>query len=546
MAALAARPDGRIALLPSGTLTQRKLDELEIRRGNETRRVQLVAQSGLGFSPSFYWATVEPKPRLFAIVVPGWLRGIEEGWETNLDTLGTRQRTAEAALLADMAARLRRPLPGLTVVRNARVFDSESARLLPASDVYVLRGRITAVVPAGSMSRQADQEIDAAGRVLLPGLFDMHAHVDAWDGGMHLAAGVTTVRDMGNDNAKMQHMLEDLAAGRLLAPHIVPCGFLEGESPYAMRSMGAVVKTAQQAREAIDWYAARGYPQLKIYNSFPRELLRETVAYAHQRGMRVSGHVPAFMRAQEVVEQGYDEIQHINQVLLNFLVTPTTDTRTLERFYLPATRLADFDFDTPAVRDFVALLQRKQTVIDPTLITFEFFYQRDGELAPSYAPVTDHMPPDVQRSFRQGQMHIPDAATAARHKASFDKMVDFVGRLYRAGVPLVAGTDTWAGFSLHSELALYVQAGLTPAQALQVATWNGARYTRTSAERGSIAPGKLADLVLVDGDPTTDIADLRKVALVITQGQLIAPADVHRALGVKPFVLDTPALRALH
>jgi len=159
--------------------------------------------------------------------------------------------------------------------------------------------------------------------------------------------------------------------------------------------------------------------------------------------------------------------------------------------------------------------------------------------------VSDHMPPDIQRSFRQGQMHIPDAGTAARHKASFDKMVEFVGRLYRAGVPLVAGTDTWAGFSLHSELALYVQAGLTPAQALQVATWNGARYTRTSAERGSIAPGKLADLVLVDGDPTTDIADLRKVTLVITQGQLIAPAEVHRALGVKPFVQETPALRAL-
>jgi hypothetical protein len=252
------------------------------------------------------------------------------------------------------------------------------------------------------------------------------------------------------------------------------------------------------------------------------------------------------MRAQDAIDQGYDEIQHINQVLLNFLVTPTTDTRTLERFYLPAARLFDFDFDAPAVRDFVALLARKQIVIDPTLITLEFFQQRDGELAPSYMPVVAHMPPDIQRVFHQGQMDIPDDATAARYKASFTRMLEFVGRLYRAGVPLVAGTDTWAGFSLHSELALYVRAGLTPAQALQVATWNGARYTRTSADLGSIAVGKLADLVLVDGDPTRDIADLRKVALVVTQGRLIVPAEVHRALGVKPFVQDPPALHALH
>jgi len=185
-------------------------------------------------------------------------------------------------------------------------------------------------------------------------------------------------------------------------------------------------------------------------------------------------------------------------------------------------------------------------VIDPTLVTFEFFQQRDGEMTPSFAPVASHMPPDIQRVFHQGAMDIPDDATAARYKASFEKMVEFVGRLYRAGVPLVAGTDGWAGFTLHSELALYVRAGLTPAQALQVATRNAAMYTRTAGERGSVAAGKLADLVLVDGDPTTDIADLRKVALVITQGQLLVPAEVHRALGVAPFVTDPPVLRALH
>ena len=125
-------------------------------------------------------------------------------------------------------------------------------------------------------------------------------------------------------------------------------------------------------------------------------------------------------------------------------------------------------------------------------------------------------------------------------------MVEFVGRLYKAGVPLVAGTDTLAGFSLHSELVLYVKAGLTPAQALQIATLNGAKFTNTLSDRGTITPGKLADLILIDGDPTKNIEDIRKVALVITRGKLIYPNEINRAIGVKPFVLAPPKLRKVN
>ena len=510
--------------------------------GGQSRRVQLLAQTGLGLTPSFFWATPGPTPRLFAAIYPGWMAAVEAGWESSVKMLAERQRVAEGTLLTELAAATRRPLRGLTVVRNARIFDSDTAQLGAAADVYVLRGRITAIVAAGTPRGNADNEIDAAGRVALPGLFDMHAHVDRWDGGLHLAAGVTTVRDMGNDNATLQQMLDETAAGELLSPQIVPCGFLEGESPHAAR-MGFVIKTLQEARDAVDWYALRGYPQLKIYNSVPREMVPEIVAYAHARGMRVSGHVPVFMRAQEVVEQGFDEVQHINQVLLNFLVTPSTDTRTLERFYLPAEKVAALDFDSSQVQDFIGLLKRRNTVIDPTLAAFDLIKQRDGELSEPYAAVVSHLPPDVRRGFFVGSMNIPDDATASRYKASYAKMVEFVGRIYQAGIPIVAGTDAFAGFALHSELALYVKAGLTPAQVLQIATRNGARYTRTSSDRGSITVGKLADLVLVDGDPTTNIADLRRVALVITQGSVISPTQVYEALGVAPFVQSVPTLR---
>ena len=178
---------------------------------------------------------------------------------------------------------------------------------------------------------------------------------------------------------------------------------------------------------------------------------------------------------------------------------------------------------------------RKQTVIDPTLATFEFLHQRNGELSPIFAQVPDHIPPDVQRSRRAAEMDIPDDATGTRYKQSFDKMVDFVGRAYKAGVPVVAGTDEVEGFTLQHELALYVKAGLTPAQALQVATWNGAKYSNVLEELGSIAPGKRADLILVDGDPTRDIADIRKVTTVIKGETLYYPSEIHTELGIKPF-----------
>ena len=546
VAALARRADRSLPLLPSGRLRQVVLDRLVVKSAGRELALQLVAHTGQGFEPNYLWATEATEgaaPRLFAVIYPGYYQLIDEDWQAVLPQLSERQLAAQETLMRQRAAEWLKPLPGLTVVRNARVFDSQSARLGPAADVYVGRGRITAVEPAGSITRGLpDTEIDAAGRVMLPGLFDMHDHVWRSNGGLHLAAGVTTTRDLANDNANLQQAMAEIAAGHLAYPQVVPAGLIEGESPFSLRN-GIVIKTLDEARAAVDWYAQRGYPQIKIYNSFPREILRETVAYAHRRGLRVSGHVPAFMRAEEVLEMGFDEIQHVNQLLLNFMVTPSTDTRTLERFYLPAERLADLDLDSAPVQAFIAQLKAHGTVADLTLMTFQFIQQQDGEAPAELADVLAHLPPDVQRSARMASMKIPDAATAQRYRASVAKMTEFAGRLYRAGVPLVAGTDHLPGLVLHSELIAYVRAGLSPAQALQVATLNGARYSGTLADRGRIAPGQRADLILVDGEPTERIADIRRVALVITQGRWLAPREVHEAIGVKPFVDATPLVR---
>lgn len=534
VAALAARPDGKLALIPSGTLTMRRLADTVVTRGGAKQPVRLVAITGPGYTPTFAWVTAGPRPRLFAFIYPGSIRIIRDGWQRNGAALEARQQRAENEALRGMERRLAHPVTGAAVIRNARVFDSERATLSPASDVYLYRGRISAVLPAGSGAQGVEQVFEAGGRVLLPGLFDMHTHLGPWDGGLHLAAGVLTVRDMGADNATLQHLMGREEAGDLLLPRVVPVGYIEGESPMSSRG-GFVIKDLQGAKDAIDWYAAHGYRQIKIYNSFPKALVRETAAYAHGRGLRVGGHIPAFMRAQEAVEQGYDEIQHVNQVLLNFFVTPETDTRTLARFYLPAQKTADLDLDAPAVRAFIALLLKRHTVIDPTLAAFDFLRHREGVVSAQFAAVADHLPPDIQRGFRVALMNIPDDTTAARYERSYAKMIAFIGRLYRAGVPLVAGTDDVAGFTLQRELELYVQAGLTPAQSLQIATWNGAHYSGVLGDRGSIDPGKLADLVLIDGDPTADIAALRRVALVIKGTRAYYPSEIYQALGIKPF-----------
>jgi len=532
--ALAKRTDGKLPLIPGGVLTSRKLVDSEVSDGKETRKVQLLALTGIGFTPTFVWATSDESPRMFAFIFPGVFQLIEDGWEQNGAALEKQQQAAEKYLLTAMQQRLAHPLAGRTLIHNARIFDSEHATLGAASDLLLESGRIVAISNAGAEKRKADRVIDAGGRVLLPGLFDMHAHTSAWEGGLHLAAGITTVRDMGNDNATLQQLIEQEVAGSVMAPRIVPAGFIEGESPMSARN-GFVIKDLAEAKHAIDWYSEHHYPQVKIYNSFPKAILAETTAYAHSKGMRVSGHIPVFLRAHDAVEQGYDEIQHINQVLLNFLVTDKTDTRTLERFQLPADKVAGMDFDGKPVQDFIAFLVQHKTVIDPTLTTFDFIRQKDGDISQAYAAVADHMPPDVRRGFYQGSMKIPDDATAALHEKSYAKMIEFTGRMYKAGVPLVAGTDALAGFTLQRELEIYVQAGLTPAQALQVATYNGAKYARVLDDRGVIMQGKRADLILVDGDPTQNISDIRKVALVVKGDSAYAPSEIHEALGIKPF-----------
>lgn len=536
--AVARQPEKRLAAVPGGELRIEKLAATTLESGDRSIPIALYAISGLSTDPSFIWLTDDAEQRFFAFVYPGWVLAVEAGWEGPGAALEALQLKAEGELLEQLARRLSHRFDDPVLFRNVRVFDSRNARLLDAADVYVQGGRIAAVYETGSTPRENVVEIDGTGRVLSPALFDMHTHEGPWNSVLQIAGGVTTSRDMGNDNATLAALAARIDRGDVIGPRIVPTGYIEGDSPFSSPG-GFVAKDLQEAKDAIDWYAQHGFRQIKIYNSFRPEWVEPTAAYAHQRGLRVSGHIPAFMRAEEAVRAGYDEIQHINQVMLNFLVGPKDDTRTLARFYLVTDHAHELELDSAKVQEFLQLLKEHNTVIDTTLATFEaMFLQGQGEMNPSFAAIAAHLPVGQQREWRTNSMNVTDQ-NAATYRASWERVLEFVGRMHRAGIPFVAGTDDIAGFALHRELELYVQAGLTPAEALRIATWNGALYSGLSGDLGSIEPGKKADLILIDGDPTRNIADVRRISMVMKEGVVYYPAELYEAVGVKRFV-DPP------
>ncbi len=538
-AALAA-PGGAIAALPGGELRAERVRELALEGDSGARRVALVMITGLGLEPAWVWLESGGRQRLFARIYPGSSHVIARGFERHSPQLELLQREAEAALLRRIAQQNRQVLPGPVLIRNVRPFDTAKAALGPLSDVYLHGGRIAAIYPAASPANEAATVIEGEGRALLPALFDMHAHEDAWNAALQVAGGVTTSRDMGNDNALLAALSAEIDRGELIGPRVVPAGYIEGESPFSSRG-GFVVGGVDAAKSAIDWYAQRGYRQIKLYNSIRPEWVAPVAEYAHARGLRVSGHVPAFSRSERVVREGYDELQHINQLMLNFVSDPDTDSRNLTRFTLVGERVRGLDLDSPAVRDFVALLAAKGTVVDATIATFEEMYnQRQGEMNPSLAAAADHVPYATRREWRSNSMEVNEDNIAA-YQASWTRMVAFVGRLHAAGVPLVAGTDGIAGFTLHRELELYVEAGVPPGEVICIATRNGARYTGLEGELGRIAPGLRADLILVDGDPTRNISDIRRIAYVLKDGEGYAPAGIYEAFGVRRFA-DPPRI----
>jgi imidazolonepropionase-like amidohydrolase len=520
---------GKIALLPEGEARAQRLSELEIESNGHKKRLFLYAVAGLDFSPTYFW--IEAPDKFFATVDP-WGTVIPEGWESYAPTLLGVQNHFKDSRAADLTTKLAHHAPHGILFKHANLFDAESGKIIPDQEVFISRNRIVSVGPAPIWSERVPtfQTIDATGKTLLPGLWDMHAHVGDNDGLLNLAAGVTTVRDLANDTDSLLARRQRIIDGKEIGTRIVLAGIIDGPGPYQGPTK-VLVSTEGEARAAVDNYKRLGYVQIKIYSSVKPELVPAIVNEAHKNGMRVSGHIPAEMTAAQCVELGYDEIQHINFLLLNFM-PDVKNTNTIARLVEPAKRGADLDLTSPQVQSFIKLLQDHHTKLDLTLSVFEDRYlNRAGQIPRGYQPIANRLPAQVRRGLLSEGL-TPPAGMDDTYRRSFAKMIDFAGLLYRSGIPIEAGTDSMAGFALHRELELEVQAGIPPSQVLQNATLNAARIMSLDKDLGSIAPGKLADLTLVDGDPTVNISDIRKTILVVRDGVLYNSAELYTELGV--------------
>ena len=531
LVAALAKAHSPVRLFPSGEARLERLTDLTVEDHGEKLHVTDYAITGLSFEPQTLW--LDDDMHFFGS--PGkWFALMREGWEKTNDQLykiDIKVRDERNARLAkDLAHHPDHPL----AVEHVRLFDSEHAAMLEDQTVVVSGDRFVSAGPAASVQIPAGaQRIDGKGKTLLPGLFDMHVHAQPLDGILNIASGVTTVRDMGNDIDELQHLQDQWNAGTTIGPRIWKAGFIDGHSEFQAPT-GLYADNAADAAVAVNRYADLGYIQIKLYSSLKPELVPGIVKLAHARGLRVSGHIPNGMIASQFVEDGADEIQHINFIFLNFLAGQVKDTRTPERFTAVGANAAKLDLQSKPVNDFIQLLLDHHTTVDVTMATFEgMFTGRPGQASPDFAPILTRLPAQVQRGAYSGSLPVT-AENDQLYKDSYRAMLAMTKRMYDAGVPILAGTDSIAGVMLHRELELEVQAGIPPLKSLQIATWNAARLLKQEKELGSIAAGKRADFLLVEGNPAEHISDIRRCRTVMKDGTLYDSAKLYEAVGIQP------------
>ncbi len=529
--ALVAAGGKGIDLLPAGHATIAIGGATTVNGPDGEKTVKLAFVRGYGFSPTPVW--LDGDNHLFGIV--DIMSMLPIGYEANSGKLKNIQDHETAAAVRDIAHRFLRPSNRTsTLVENVLLFDSIAGRFLPGRSVLISDGKVAAVGSAGSLKAPAGATIlDGRGKTLLPGLWDSHQHVgNDWNLLQNVATGITNYRSPGTLIDVAIDILRRRAAGDLLAPDGRISVIVDGEGPLA--SQGAItVSSAAGAVAAVDKIHAAGLWGVKFYTSMDPAWIRPAAMEAHKLGLHVHGHVPAGLRPLDAVHAGYDEITHINFVMMQAMPQAVVDkSNTAARLEGPARFGKDIDLDSPALLSFYADLARRHIIVDPTLTVWEPMMTSDGStISPAYARFAAIAPPGVVRGWKIGGYPLFGGLTRDDFRKSFAKMVGLVGKLHRAGVPIVAGTDG-SGLELVRELELYHQAGLSNAEALQTATIIPARMTGMAGRTGSIEPGKTADVILVDGDASMALSNLRHVDTVFLDGYRLQGTALREASGL--------------
>ncbi|ADW70803.1 amidohydrolase family protein [Granulicella tundricola] len=445
---------------------------------------------------------------------------ISAGVKNNLSALKTLSASARM-----------RPAKVL-VITGATLEDSTGVAAVKDSVIVMSDGVITAVGSKGKIKvPRGATVLDARGKFAVPGLWDAHAHYEQVEWGpIYLAAGVTSVRDVGNeyDFITTVHDELDRKADPAVGPHLEFAGIIDGSGKDGKRarSLGVVIAdTPEQAQMIVTKYKGAGAKQIKIYSSVQPEIVKAICLAAHAQGMTVTGHIPDGMTAVEGINDGMDQINHI-QYLIPYLVKPTLGPdgkpiRTADVF---------LDVTQPKAKELLDVMKQHHTVLDPTIALFET--QIHTKPMSELEPGLDHVAPQLYAALNS------PAAPAARAHAVDNRWSLFpamVGAVHAAGIPVIAGTDqAIPGYSLHREMELYVQAGFTPLEALQSATIETARAVGVEKESGSLEVGKRGDVLLLDADPMADIHNTRKVWRTVSAGAVYAPGALWESVGFKP------------
>jgi imidazolonepropionase-like amidohydrolase len=530
--ALLKAPGHALPLLPAGEARISSAGSVSIPAGNDSAsELTQYEITGLDFSPTRIWLDHDGNT---VATLTGWFDVVSVSKAGSLNKLKEAQTAANSAWSAKLAVHMTHVPAGDLLIRNARLFDPRDLTVTPGMSVLIHNEHIVRTALDSTLEAPAKTEvIDAAGRFLMPGLWDNHQHFFDNTGALDLANGVTSSRDMANDTDEFLARVARFDDGSELGPRVFKAGIIDGTGPLAGPTKMRV-DSAEEALQDVNWYADHGYGQIKIYSSVKPELVPIIADAAHARGLRVSGHVPAFMSAQLFIDAGADEIQHMNFIVLNFLFDTVKDTRGTTRFTAVAQHAAELGPDNPKVQEFIGFLKAHHTVLDPTMGIFESLFCGDpAAVTPGLEAVVPRFPPQVRRTMLSGALAPPKGQETA-YREAFPAMLRLLKALSDAGVTLIPGTDSLPGYSLLHELELYVRAGIPAAQVLRMATLTSAQVSGADAQRGLIAAGKLADMILIDGDPTTHIEDVRRTAVVIKGGHVYYPAQIETALGIAP------------